>query len=110
MILSLMRKKSTARVVFPGEPGHVDLNQPDTDPEEDEEDEQFEAESGDPLADFPDETEVRMRARYAYSWLLNSYRILTSFTRGSLPWIHSDWIVLPHIYGTCVFGRTSLCF
>ncbi|KAI0033556.1 L domain-like protein [Vararia minispora EC-137] len=47
----------TARLVFPGEQGHIDGAHPETDPEEEEGDEEFEAESGDPLADLPDDTE-----------------------------------------------------
>ena len=48
----------TARLVFPGEPGHVDLNPPESEPEEEDEDEEYEIVEGNPLADLPDDTEV----------------------------------------------------
>lgn len=48
----------SARVVFPGEPGHVALQHPESEPEEEDEDEEYELVEGDPLADLPDDTEV----------------------------------------------------
>lgn len=48
----------SARLVFPGEPGHVDLHPPESEPEEEDEDEEYEIVEGDPLADLPDDTEV----------------------------------------------------
>ena len=53
----------SARLVFPGEPGHVDLHPPESDPEDEEDEEEYEIVEGDPLADYPDDTEVRLPAQ-----------------------------------------------